>query len=117
MAMLETRMAKRFRERVRVHLRRDLAKETEEISDPDLLRRIDAAIDSARRYGVTAERDVMLFANLTFILTPKFEDAPDLRWAKKILLDKELGGDVKMGLIYQRMAALQAPPESHEVEI
>ena len=117
MLVLETRMAKRFRARVRVHLRRELAKETEKVPDADLLRRIDEAILRGRKYGVTTERDVMLFVDLTFILSQNFEDAPDMRWAKKILINKEMEGDAKMSLIYQQLAARQTPPESHEVEI
>ena len=114
MAVLETRMAKRFRENVRKHLRTELAKETENVSDADLLRRIDEAIVRGRKYIVTTERDVMLFVDLTFILSQNFEDAQDMRWAKKILLNNELDGDVKLSLIYQQLAARQAPPESDD---
>lgn len=112
MAVLETRMAKRFRENVRKHLRSELAKETENVSDADLLRRIDEAIVRGRKYNVTAERDVMLFVDLTFILSQNFEEAPDMRWSKNILLNNELDGDVKLSLIYQQLAARQAQPEN-----
>ena len=114
MAVLETRMAKRFRENVRKHLRTELAKETENVSDADLLRRIDEAIVRGGKYNVTTERDVMLFLDLTFILSQNFEDAQDMRWAKKILLNNELDGDVKLSLIYQQLAARQEPPESDD---
>jgi hypothetical protein len=115
MAVLDAYMARRFRDSIRRHLRRDLAEETKSIPDEDLLRRIDQGLERGRRYGLTTERELTAFADLTFIHGPNFEELPAMRWAKRILTNKELEGDVKMNLIFQRLAAQQAPAETADM--
>jgi hypothetical protein len=116
MAVLEACMAERFRDSVRKHLRTELREETRPFSDAQIRPMIEEGIRRGRQYGVTTERDLTLFVDLIFLHSPKFEDAPDMKWAKKVLLNRELEGDVKMSLIYQRLAARQASPETSETK-
>jgi hypothetical protein len=117
MAVLDAYMARRFRDAIRRHLRRELPDETQAISEEDLLRRIDQGLERGRRYGLTTERDLTAFVDLTFIHGPSFEELPAMRWAKRILTNKELEGDVKMNLIYQRLDAQQPPDELLETNV
>jgi len=111
MTLLEAYMAKRFRESVFQHVRQALADETKDMPDQQVVHLIDQGIQRGRDYGLSSERDLISFVDLMFAISPTFENTPDMRWAKKILLDKTVEGDVKMSLIYQRLAALQSPIE------
>lgn len=114
MAVLEAYMAERFRSSLRKHLRAELREETRNLSDEQIKPLIEEGIQRGRQYGVTTERDLTLFVDLIFLHSPKFEDAPDMNWTKRILLNKELEGDAKMDLIYKQLAARQAPPEDSD---
>ncbi len=105
--VLEAYMLERFCDRLRRHLRRELAAETRDRSDEALLSMIHAGIQRGRQRGVTTERDLTLFVDLEFLKSPHFEEAPDMAWAKTILENKDLDGETKMSLIYQRLAAQQ----------
>ena len=105
--VLEACMLARFCDRLRRHLRCELAEETRHRSDEELLPIIQAGIQRGRQYGIATERDLTLFVDLLFLHSPHFEEAPDMAWAKKILVNCELAGENKMSLIYQRLAAQQ----------
>jgi hypothetical protein len=114
MTVLEADTAKRFYDSLRKHLRTELHEETRALSDGQILPMIKEGVERGRQYGVTTERDLTLFVDLIFLLSPKFEDAPDMNWAKRILLNKEIEGGAKMGLIYKQLAARQARRESQD---
>lgn len=111
MTVLETHSAERFRESLRRQVRREFREETKAMDDAQLLRLVDQGLQRGRAYGLTSERSLTLFTDLLFAHSPAFDDAPDMRWAKRILLDKELDGEGKMNLIYKQLAAQQAPQE------
>jgi len=112
---MEQFMTRRFREGLRQHLRRELPEETKEMTDQHILGLIDDGIARGCKYGIITERDLTLFVDLLFAHSPNFDEAPDMRWAKKILLNNELDGEAKMSLIYQHLAAKQAPPEGAQL--
>jgi len=112
LAVLEAHMLGRFRERLLRHLRIELPAETQTLADEQLFPMIDDGLRRGRGFGVTTERDLTLFVDLLFLHSPHFEEAPDMAWAKKILVNCELAGENKMSLIYQRLAAQQQPEPS-----
>ena len=114
MSVLEVAMASRFRGKLCEHLRQELPEETKTLPDPQLRSAVEEGIVQGRQYGITTERDLTLFVDLTFLLSPAFEHAPGMEWAKRILLNKEMDGETKMSLIYQKLAAAQQPPEPVE---
>ena len=109
LAVLEAHMLGRFRERLLRHLRTELPAETQSRTDEQLFAMIDDGLRRGRGFGVTTERDLTLFVDLMFLHSPKFDEAPDMAWARNILMNHELDGETKMSLIYQRLAAQQQP--------
>ncbi len=105
MKTLEASVLENFRRTLLAHLRETFPEETKNLSDDALLKIIDSEIERGRIYQVTTQRAIMLFTDLRFFRTPHFEQAADMEWAKKILENKELDGEVKMRLIYQCLAA------------
>jgi hypothetical protein len=114
MAVLEAAVGKRFREQLQAHLRQEFVEQTQPLSDAQLREAIDEGIRRGRLYGITTERDLMLFVDLTFILAPKFEEARGMEFARRVLLNSELDGEEKMSLIYQQLAEQQQPAELAE---
>lgn len=112
MAVFEWHTARRFREKVKKHLRRALAEPIAGIQDAALNERIEGGIKRGRAYGLTKERDLMLFIDLTFLIAPRFEDEPRMKWSRKILSATDVAGDAKMELIYQRLSRQQKPDDA-----
>lgn len=109
MAVLEAAMLVRFRARLLRDLRTDLPTETAKLPDKRLVEIINEGLLRSRRYGVTTERDVSLYVFLMVRHSPRFEETPEMAWAKKILLKPNLNGEGKMNLIYQLLAAREQP--------
>jgi hypothetical protein len=84
-----------FEDRGVRHLRKVLPDATAPYSDDQLRRRIRECIDRAAKYGLTTERQIMYFADSTFIADEHFDTAPDGMRARDVLLDRELAGDEK----------------------
>jgi hypothetical protein len=116
MVALEAHMTMSFREKLLSHVRQEFHEESAKMTDPQVLQMIDEGIRRSRTYAVTSERDVTLFVDLMFAISPRFEDASDMKWAQNILLNPELEGTLKMELIYKQLAARQAPPENPDAE-
>ena len=111
MKVLEAAQERRFRESLRRHVRHELREETRALQDDVVKQRIDLGVDRGRHYGLRLERDLMLFVDLDFALAPNFEQLPNLLWARRILASRTIEPDAKMDMIYQRLAARQAPQE------
>ncbi len=105
MRTLEASVLETFRLKLLTHLRETFPEETKDVSDAALFAIIDAEVKRGAAYNITTQRAIMLFTDLRFFRTPHFEQAADMEWAKKILENKELEGEVKMRLIYQCLAA------------
>jgi len=107
MSVFETQFSRRFRDGLLEHVRTEFAESVKNLADPALQRLLDDAITRSLTYGVTAERDVALFADLLFLLGHQFDREARLGWARKILLDSSLDGEAKMKAIYSRLAAME----------
>lgn len=52
------------------------------------------AIETARRYGITSTRGIVLFAVLMFVVGSGFHADPQLPWASRVLTDKSITNQV-----------------------
>jgi len=111
-AILEAYMEKRFRKSMKEHVLRELPDETKNLSKEDLMQIIEEGIRRGKTYGLRSELELSLYIDLLFAHSRQFENAPNMQWAKRILLNKELEGEVKMDLIYQHLSADQAAKEA-----
>ena len=102
-------MAWRFRQDLLQRLRSEFKEECRFRANDELLALIEEGIQRSRTYGITIERDIILFVFLMVLHGPQFEEAKEMAWAKKILLKKDMDGEAKMSLIYQLLAARQSP--------
>ena len=103
--ILEESMLQNFRKRLRLHLRETFPDQTKDISDDGLFTIIDAEVERGRGYNITTQRAAMLFTDLRFFQSQYFEDAPEMSWAKAILENSEIEGEVKLRLIYECLAS------------
>lgn len=95
-----------FRDSLRKHVRKDLAEESEDISDIDLEKYIDQALERSQEYEVTTERGISLFLGLMILHGNQFDEEPRFLWIRKILANSDMDGAVKMDTIYGRLAVL-----------
>ena len=115
--MFELHLNERFRTSLQEHVREDLTEESKELSDFDLEKRIDHAMERGLGYGLTSECDISLFLDLMILKGIHFDRDPKLIWARKILADPDMAGSAKMDAIYGRLAVLEnrtAMPEEDE---
>jgi hypothetical protein len=65
-------------------------------------------------YGITSERDIILFLNHMYMLSPDFDTNPDFPWASEILNNPSIAPASKMdwlsGRTYHRLGE-HAPKE------
>src|SRR5215831_4771802 len=87
-----------FRRKLARNLRADLPEETGNLSETQLAAIIEEGIARAARYEVTTERALFLFVYLMVLHTSRFDEKPDMLWARKILLRPDLAGEAKLGL-------------------
>ena len=98
-------MNERFRQDLLQAARRDLTEETRDLPDEEILQIIDDGVVRGREYGISGVRDVSMFVYLMILYGRRFEEAPERRWAKKILLKHDMQAEAKMSLLYQMLAA------------
>ena len=106
-AALEADVVRRFEKKSRRHFREEFPEETRTMSDADCNEVVRRAVERGKRYGVTTERDVLLFADLMLLKGRNFDQDASLAWVKKILLKTDMDGQTKMRTIYLRLAALE----------
>lgn len=68
--------------------------------EDDLRLLIREGIEKAGGYGIERELDVVRFIDLMFEIDPEFDQLARMKWARDILEDKDLSGQVKIALIY-----------------
>ena len=80
------------------------------IDDDAVTAAIDVLIETAKRYGITGERDVSMFV---FLAQQFGDDFVQQRWAKSILDDERMPGADKAARLYERgQAMLDLAPAS-----
>jgi hypothetical protein len=84
-----------FVERGLLHLREYLPNQTKACSDDQLRQRIRSCVERARPYGLTSERQVMVFTDSTFLLGEYFDTDQRRRWPSVLLNNRNLAGDSK----------------------
>lgn len=104
LAALDARASKAFEARLAADLRASLPEDSAPYDDAALLALVDEASERARSYGLTSERDVALFCDLTLVLGPGFDTARD--WAAEILQDRYIiDPNLRMDLLHARAIA------------
>jgi hypothetical protein len=72
----------------------------------------DAGIRQAAGFGITAERDVARFIDLTVELGPDFPDREATAWTRSVLEDRHASAATRMSRLYQRLER-QLPGATH----
>jgi len=88
-----------FEDRAIQHLRGCFPLETEPHSDDQLRVRVRECIGRASAHGLTTERQVMAFVDVTYIKGVRFDADPDGVWAKKVASNPRVSADEKMGVL------------------
>jgi hypothetical protein len=87
METLGEAMRQRFAERLMAHVRKVFPDECAKLGEPALRQRVEAGIARAEEHGFTAERDVVRFVDVRFLLGDEFEARSRTSWAAAILED------------------------------
>ena len=74
-----------FEDRMLVHLRSLFPEETARMSEPELRSMIALGVKRAALWGLTREYDVCLYLHVMLALGPRFDEAPELTFAREIL--------------------------------
>jgi hypothetical protein len=90
-----------FVHRLAEHVRRLFPLQAATLAPDELFRRVAAAREKAREYGLTTERNIALFVDLGIGLGPDFEARPECDWVVRILRDPGHSEYAKIYLIYR----------------
>lgn len=96
MRILGEYMLRRFKDSVARHLRETLPKQTATMMEAELRALVDAGIEKAEIYGITAEDDVQTFLEYLVSYSHDFDINPETSWAGDILSRKDFDGASKM---------------------
>ena len=80
-------------------LKEKYPKETNEISNDDLLKMIKAGIEKATQYNIHERSDILEFLKYIICFGNDFDTNPSTKWAGHILLKKDLTGTEKINQI------------------
>ena len=99
----ESHVVSLFTARVVAHVKAVWPAECAELGDTTVNGTVRSAIKRAAALGLSSERDVVRFADLTFLLAKDFETNPLAGWTRPILSDRTLAPGAKLDRLYQRM--------------
>lgn len=88
-----------FEARAIQHLRRDLSEQTAPFSDDDLRRRVHESIPRAGEYGLTTQKQIMCFVDVSFLLGERFDTDPQYAWSGELLRSTKLSPGDKANLL------------------
>src|SRR5262245_36652693 len=91
-------MVRSFEERVVEHLRRHLAGPTTGATDEELRQRVRSCVPRARAYGLTTQREILCFVDVTYLLGERFDTNPKHNWAPTILRSDKLTSEERAKL-------------------
>ncbi len=104
-----------FENRAMTHFRQDLAEPAARYRDEDLRALLWRSAYSAYRYGLTAEREIVAFADTALLVGPGFETDPSRAWAQQVLNKKGWSSEERArrlvetaSIVYQRRKELGA---------
>ncbi len=84
-----------FYKRMILEIKQTFPKKCAYIGELALRRLIQHAIETAKSYGITTERGVVLFSSMMFVLGSGFDTDPRLPWASAILNDSAIADQSK----------------------
>ena len=87
MAALQEPMLERFHLELLEHVKAHFPSATRERSDEALLEHIREALDRAARHGLSTEKDLYRFVNVSMVLGPRFDEEESTAWAREYLSD------------------------------
>lgn len=96
MQVFEERMRRQFEDRMVKDLGTKFPDQTKTMAEDGLRSLIDAGIEKAKHYGITAEEDVQAFLEYMLIYSPDFDTDPETSWAGEILCREDIIGRLKM---------------------
>ena len=94
--------AAEFVERAVAFARETLPQRTEELSDEELSRLAETAIEKAVGYGLRSELDYIRYLGLMLTLAIDFDEQEPWRWVRKILEDPTLLPEEKLPEVLRR---------------
>jgi hypothetical protein len=95
-----------FVENVIAHLRRVWPEECAAMGDEGLEAFVARGMARCERYGIETEYDVGRFCDLMLLLTPDFDEDPNIPWAQDILTSPGFDGRVKVDELMERTETL-----------
>lgn len=95
-----------FVENVIAHLRRVWPEECAAMGDEGLEAFVARGMAKCDRYGIETEYDVGRFCDLMLLLTPDFDEDPNIPWAQDILTSPGFDGRVKVDELMERTETL-----------
>lgn len=95
-----------FVENVIAHLRRVWPEECAAMGEEGLEAFVARGMAKCERYGIETEYDVGRFCDLMLLLTPDFDEDPNIPWAQDILTSQGFDGRVKVDELMERTETL-----------
>jgi len=80
----------KFIARMKVHIAEHFPEHSKALDDPQQTELIQYGIDNAGKYNIVTERDVCIYIDLMFALSPDFDVNEKFSWAEPILNDESL---------------------------
>lgn len=103
MEALDADTFRRFLLRMVRHVRAEFPAKVASHRDEQLLASLRDSVKRAQSFGIRGATDLQLFADLDYLLEPRFEFAGKYAWIRRLLQDVSLPPDSRLALIYQRL--------------
>lgn len=88
-----------FEDKAVQHLRRDLSEQTASFSDDDLRLRVRQCIPRSSDYGLTTQKQIICFVDVSFLLGEQFDTDPSHAWAGELLKGQKLSATNRANLL------------------
>lgn len=103
---------RRFEKDMAVYLKRYFPEESLALDHNMMLEHIRHIITAAETYGLSAERDLYKYLNLSMIYGKNFDERPDLKWMTDTLLNRDIPNPSKrMNKLYKKVLENLKPQE------
>jgi len=92
-----------FIDRAVKHLKKAWPRECDSAGEKGVIDSIEVGVKKAEEYGIRAERDVIRYIDVMYLLGHDFDNNDDTEWAGRILEDCTLPPTVKMDRLWRRV--------------
>ena len=106
MKLFDRQALLRFEQEVDAHLRTNFPQRCAAMDDAKRLALVRYSLARARHYGLSSERDLVLYTDVALVLGERFDDDEAFGWAREILTDRFIVSPaLRVDLLHERAIA------------